>query len=220
MNSSPSERLETPSYSYGSNKLLSDRMGLEGEGRYYRGNSLSHSIKKSFGISHTDLKTISELNRLAKYSEIVNEMTVQRCFTVSYIADLLERHRKDKTISSVINILVKRKLLYIHEFVGKAKRTFALLVYYTHDATEQDLEDTLTLYTAQDEAWYKKEVQRKKTIKTPEQIVSHNKRVKELTKKDKVVVNDKCCDWKMRYSTYGQFEVHTCGKKEVFRRPS
>ncbi len=224
-----------------SNKLLTDSLGSKGKEReeermivpIHLGKitsmtitdstrTLGESIKESYGISHKDKKTISELNILSKYEDIVDEMETQRCFILSYLTAILGRHQTDKTVKLVISILVKRKLLHVYKYEGMAKSTFGLPVYYTSDAREEDLEDTLREYKNLDELRFAKQEQRKKKKVTPEEIVEHNEELRILSKKkksetlqakkDKEVVNIKCCDYVMKTSGVYNFQQHTCGK--------
>ena len=134
---------------------------------FFEGNPLSRSIELDFGISHRDTRTIRELYYLNKYMELVDEMSDQKAFTRSYITDLFEEGPvtvSEKTIRKVINILVKRGLLRVLKFEGKARATFGVNVYYAGNATKTDIEATLRIYVAYDDLRYAKQVQRQKSF--------------------------------------------------------
>jgi hypothetical protein len=183
-NMSPRETPSISSSSSSGNSLPLDLEGSKGRKRDYEGLRLSVAIQKSFGVSVYETRTIRELYFLSKYTDIITEMEAQRCFTTSYIALLFERHHQDKTIRMILTILAKRNLLSIYKYVGLANKTFGVTVYYTPDATNEDLKDMLRQYIVEDELRYEKQLQRK-SKKTPEEILNHNEEVKRLSKAKK-----------------------------------
>ena len=136
--------------------------------------SLKSIFEQVYGISYHDRTTIKELNMMSKYSSLLDEMDSQRAFTISYISFLFEGEISENTIRKICTILVKRGILNVYRWEGKAASTWGVHVYHAPNASELDIESCLIEYKSQDELRYIKEQQRKtlkeKKKKTAEEL--------------------------------------------------
>ena len=153
----------------------------------YAVSTFRQSFIRTYGIDWGDRRQVMTARELQKfisndiYLSLLDEIEMQRAFTLSYIASLFENELSKESIRSRLEILVRRKLLFKTKYVGKAKSSFGVGVYYTGDASQEDIDDALYSYRIDDELRYEKEMQRKKAAKkkmSPEEIAEFHKKVK------------------------------------------
>ena len=163
---------------------------------YFNGDSLSVGFTRVYGHHWNGIPlTIHELSRLDNFKDVLNLIESQKVYHINGIMREFDVSRY--AIDTVQGILTRRKLLTPIIWTGKSKGMFGMKLLCTQDCTEELITSYLIDYEATDELKYQKELQRSNK-KTPEEVVDHNIKVKELSdqaKKDEAIKLDESIDW-------------------------
>ncbi len=168
--------------------------GLREEEIEQTGESLSHGLERIFGVSWNEPISI-DIDKLIlkKNKKLINHIMDIKVYSPKGFMKLYEEDLgiSSKTLYKVQKILTKYDLLNITKWIGKARATFGLTLYFTNDASQIHFEKYLLDYIIQDELRYETQKIRDRK-RSPEEIVDHNKQVRELSKlaKEKEPLNN------------------------------
>ena len=165
---------------------LDDEIKREEDNRY-RGECLSVSFNKVYGYDfQNDAIPKSERIVMANNKQVLKLIEEQKVFHLNGLVGTFGEGVEGCTkfrVRNVSSLLVKRGLLQVAEWKGRAKRTYGMILYSTNDCTMDDITNYMLYANTVDSLRYAYEEKNKTTA---EDVVGHNDEVSRRSKISKI----------------------------------